>query len=305
MQEQLCPDGGYFVPLNAPGLSPQELGELLRLPAVECMAQTLNLLLDTKLTGVDMELCLGKRQVRATDLGQKTYRLEFWHNPQGHVSSMAAGLTRFLYHEAGEPSPGSWAMIAAQISVIFAAVCGLLKKGMAGPGKEVDISTVAGDLSGAMSAWYARKCGLPIGTIICGCNENSGFWELLHNGQLRTDGVAVPTSSPDSDVIVPVGLERLIYSCGGRTSVDSFLSCLWAGKTYVPETALLEELRQGLYVGVVSEPRVQSTMAGVYRNRGCVFSPYDAIAYASLQDYRAQGGSGRPCLILSRQRPAG
>lgn len=291
------------MPLNAPVLSRQELERILRLPAGECMAQALNLLLDTSLTGADVELCLGKRQVRATDLGQKVFLLECWHNPQGHVSSVAAGLVRFLFKEEAEPAPGSWAYIATQIAILFAAVGALSKEGIAGPGREVDISAVAGDLSGVMSAWYARKWGLPIGTLICGCNENSGFWELLHHGQLRTDGVAVRTFTPEADVVVPWGLERLIHSCGGQECVDSFLSCVRAGKTYVPENSLLEELRRGLYVGVVSEPRVRRTAAGVYRNRGCVLSPYDAIAYASTQDYRAQGGGGRTCFILSTHRP--
>lgn len=291
------------MPLNAPNLSTRELERLLRLPAGECMAQVLNLLLDTHLTGADVELCLGKRQVRVTDLGQKAYRLEYWHNPQGHVSSVAAGLVRFLFKEDGEPAAGSWAYVAAQMAVLFAAVGAFTKEGIACPGREVDVSAVAGDLSGIMSAWYARSWGLPIGTIICGCNENSGFWELLHHGQLRTDGVAVRTLTPEADVVVPLGLERLIYAYGGQESVDTFLNCTRAGKTYIPENSLLEELRQGLYAGVVSKPRVRSTVAGVYRNRGCVLSDYDAIAYASLQDYRAQGGSGKPCFILSTKRP--
>lgn len=291
------------MPLNTPRLSTRELERILCLPAGECMAQTLNLLLDTSLTGADVELCLGKRQVRATDLGQKSYRLECWHNPQGHVSSVASALVRFLYKENREPTPGGWAYIAAQMAVLFAAVGEFAKEGIAGPGMEVDVSAVAGDLSGVMSAYYARKWGLPIGTIICGCNENSGLWELLHHGQLRTDGVAVRTSAPEADVVIPLGLERLIHSCGGQESVYSFLNCIRAGKTYVPENSLLEEFRQGLYVGVVSDLRVRTAVTGVYRNRGCTLSAYDAIAYASLQDYRAQGGGGKPCFILSSQRP--
>ena len=303
MLDPFCPDGGLFVPLNDPELSPRELERILRLPSGECMAQVLNLLLDTRLTGADVELCLGKRQIRATDLGQKAYRLECWHNPQGNVSSVAAGLIQFLFKEERAPAPGGWAYIVTQISALFAAVGAFTKAGIAGAERKVDVSAVAGDLSGVMSAWYARKWGLPIGTIICGCNENSGLWELLHHGQIRTDGVAVHTASPDADVVVPVGMERLIYSCGGQASVESFLNCICAGKTYAPENSFLEELRRGLYVGVVSGPRVRMTAAGVYRNCGCVLSAYDAIAYASVQDYRAQGGNGGPCLLLSTQRP--
>lgn len=276
---------------------------MLCLSAGDCMAQVLNLLLDTELTGADVELCIGKRQVRVTDLGQKTYRLECWHNPQGDFSSMVAGLTRLVLKESGGDAPGSWARILVQAAVIFAAVGALVKQGSAGPGREVDISAVAGDLSGVMSAWYARKWGLPIGTIVCGCNENNGFWELLHHGQLRTDGVAVRTCAPEADVIVPSGLERLIFACGGQECVERFLSCTRAGRTYMPESALLDELRRGMYAGVVSEPRMNSTISGVWRNRGITLSSYDAIAYASLQDWRAQGGAGKPCLILSGKRP--
>lgn len=276
---------------------------MFRQSAACCMAEILDLLLDMELSGADVELCMGKRQVRVTDLGQRTYLLECWHNPQGNFSSMVTSLLRVLVKEHTEKVPGNWANILTQTAVLFAAVGALVKDGLAGPGREVDIAAVTGDLSGVMSAWYGRRWGLPIGTIVCGCNENNGFWELLHHGALHTDGIAVRTSVPDADVVVPSGLERLIYACGGHEAVKGYLDCLRAGRVYAPDKNLLDGIRQGMYAGVVSERRMNATVAGVQRNRGCIISPYDAISYASLQDWRAQGGAGKPCLILSRRAP--
>ena len=37
---------------------------------------------------------------------------------------------------------------------------------------------------------------------------------------------------------------------------------------------------------------------------GCLVSPYDALCYAGVQDYRAKSGQNRMCLVLSQRDPA-
>ena len=61
----------------------------------------------------------------------------------------------------------------------------------------MDISVVCGNFDLPMSAWYARAWGLPIGNIICCCNENGNLWNLIHHGQFRQDPVSVRTGTPE------------------------------------------------------------------------------------------------------------
>ena len=105
----------------------------------------------------------------------------------------------------------------------------LFENGALHPKIPIDIAVPSGNLSQLMAAWYARKMGLPVGTIVCCCNENNGLWKLLHKGELRTDLLAQHTHTPDCDETVPADLERLIYALGIR-QVGEVAAATLAGK---------------------------------------------------------------------------
>lgn len=272
----------------------------MKLPFHDAMAKVLNLLLDLDVAGADVALGAGKHGIRLAALRQKICVLECRHTPGGSLSALTAGLMRTLLHKE---LTGCWAEIAVRIAALFAAFGDLTQSGKLPPGTTADVAVCTGDLSGAMSAWYARKMGLPVGEIICGCNENNAMWELMNHGQLATGAPAVPTGMPEADVAVPGGLEQLIFECGGVSAVDFYLESLRVGETYIPEDALLEQMRQGIYVGVVSQTRIRDTIRRLWQSQGYLMSPYDAVAYASALDHRAQNGTGRLCVILSENNP--
>ena len=118
------------------------------------------------------------------------------------------------------------------------------------------------------------------GNIICCCNENGNLWNLIHHGQFRTDTVSVPTGTPEADVTLPAGLERLIYACGGLAEVDIYLDACRRGGMYCPRDSVLSRLGEGLDVSVVSSRRMISTISGIRGSAGYLLSPYAALAYA-------------------------
>ena len=154
-----------------------------------------------------------------------------------------------------------------------------------------------------MAAWYGRKMGLPIGTIICGCNENSALWELLHRGQMDTGALAVQTNTPEADFAIPPDLERLICeSCGQEEAGSFFWSCTEGG-TYVPSEQDRNAMREGMFAAVVSQDRVESIIPSVFRTSQYILDPYSALAYGALSDFRARFGSSRTVLLLCESSP--
>ena len=299
----LPPDGGYFLPKEPPVFSREELEALLRVNFHECTARVLNTLFDTRLTGADIELCVGKRPVRLRDLGQRMVILECWHTPEGEEAGLAGVLARLIRGGGPENRPGDWPSVAIRGALLFACLGELRRAGMVHPGQYLDFAAVAGDMSAVMSGWYARAWGLPIKNLVCVCNENNGMWELLHHGELKTDTVSVPTVTPAADIPVPAGLERLIFSCGGINETSRFVNDFRCGRTYVPEEETLERMRKGLSVSVIGIQRVIRTKAAVKRSVGYSLSSYDALCYAGVQDFRAQGGGINPCVLLSQFSP--
>ena len=100
-----------------------------------------------------------------------------------------------------------------------------------------------------------------------------------------------------------MSLERLIHSCGGAEEALRFVEKCRHGATYYPEDTLLERLRRGIYVSVVSSPRMLDTIPNAYATHGYLLSPYSALAYAGMLDFRAKKGGSRMGLILADRSP--
>ena len=168
----------------------------------------------------------------------------------------------------------------------------------------MDVSAPSGDLSSVMAAWFGRSWGLPIGNIICCCNENDEIWDLVHYGQMRTDAVAIETTTPECDFVVPPNLEYLICATQGSGEVERFVDCCHSGAAYTLQGPSLERLRDGLYVRVISQRRADSVIPNVYNTTGYLMDLYTALSYGGLLDYWAQTGESRASLILSEKSPA-
>lgn len=298
LRENRGPDGGLYLPFRTPKFSPADIDALAEKPFGQCVADVLNLLFNTKLTSWDVDFCVGRYPVRLQTLRHRIIMAESWHNPGWDFDCMVDNLAKHLC--ANITVPSDLAKIAVRIAVLFGIFGELKRSGI----NFADISVVSGDFSAPISAWYARQWGLPIGNIICCCNENNDLWNLICHGQLRTDTVSIPTIIPEADITLPADLERLIYEAGGIPEVERYLDICRRGGTYCPNDAILGRLRKNLHVSVVSSQRIEMTIPSVYRTHNYPLSPYSALAYAGLLDYRTKTGETRHAIVLAEKSPA-
>lgn len=298
LHESRSGDGGLFLPFRMPVFTEEELDGLLRRPFHQSIADILNLFFPIKLTGVDVEFAMGRRSVQLEGLGRRAFLAEAWHNPEGDYRFLERSLAKLMTKENGPV--GNWARIAVRIAIWFG-VFGQLRQ--AGMGDKVDICVVSGDFSAPISAWYAKQWGLPIGKIVCCCNENSTLWDLFRYGQMRTDTVSVTTATPDGDIAIPTDLERLIYAYGGVPETLRYLERVRQGKPYHAPEEMLEKLRREFYVSVISNQRMLQTIPSVYHTHDHLLSPYGALAYAGLLDYRTVAEEPRYGLVLEEKSP--
>ena len=66
---------------------------------------------------------------------------------------------------------------------------------------------------------------------------------------------------------------------------------------------MLQQLRQGLRINVVSSSRVETAIPNVYKTHNYVMSPASALAYSGLLDYRTKTGITRTAIVLCDQNP--
>ena len=285
--EQNASDGGMFMPFRLPVLTHDDLAQMKSSSFGSNVARILNIFFSAQLTGWEIDFCCGRSPVDIISLPRKLLIAELWHN----TGSSYAHMERALYDKlCGKNAPAEispWARIAIRISVFFAiyAMSDL---------DTFDLAIDDHEFTAPLAAWYARRMGLPIGTIICGCNDNGAVWDLLHRGEMNT------ISSSQN-----IGIEQLICATLGHGYALQFVSACRDRRTYhVPEEKL-PELSDRIFVAVTSEDRIKNVVTSVNRSNNYTLDSSAAISFGALQDYRARVGESRTTMLLSMMRQQG
>ena len=303
LKEERAPDGGLYVPTKLPVYSREELAELLNQPAGEIIARILNGFFNTKLDRLDVEFALGKRLYGMTKISHRIIIGELWRGREGGFEDLCRRLTGRISAEVGVQTPGAWMRIACRIALIFAMFAKLRADGILPAGEFMDAAALTGQFEGPYALWAARKMGLPIGEIICCCNENSGVWDLVNRGQMKLSGKVRRTITPDCDTVVPAGLELLLHERLEWDDVEKFLETQSRGGTFFLNAEEHRHFREGITAAVVSDKRVQLAIPNLYRTNGYMLCPYSALVYMGLMDYRSRPGPRRAALMLTEYDP--
>ena len=299
---ELGPDGGQFLPRIQPHFDKKALEALAARSFNQNVAHVLSLLYRRKITAWDVDLVIGKRPMGIVELNSRTLVAETWRNSDWRFDQFVERLFRVMVTDPAE-KPGQWFTMSVRIAVLFGIFGELMARGIAGAESPVDISVPSYDFQFPMAVWYAKSWGLPIGNIICCCNENNAPWTLLHQGQMRTDTPARHTVTAACDQAVPRGLERLIYATLGLEETRRYVVALEERRGYKLEPEQRELVRAGLTVTVVSQRRMEFMIHNIYRTVRWVPDPYAAMAYAGLVDFRSRAGETGTGLIISEENP--
>lgn len=299
------PDGGFFVPMRMPVFSQTDILKLTQKSFGQNVAEFLNLFFGTKISAWDMDVAIGRRVFTAKTISHRTIMGQLWNDANGDFQGVLRALAECVSQEfTGEDPIPDWLEIGIRISVIFGVFGELLSSGQISREKGVDVAVCSGSFAMPMALWYARQMGLPIRTIICGCNENGALWDLLHRGEIDTGLLSVETTTPEADFALPPDLERLIHAAlGPEEALHYWWSCT-EGKGYRLSDMNVERLGKGMFAAVVSKDRVTSIIPSVYSTNQYLLDPYGALAYGALSDYRSRTGSVGTALVLLEKKPA-
>ena len=304
LSEDRAPDGGFFVPMQMPRFDHREIMAIGEKSFSQNVAEILNLFFQTQLDSWSVDFGMGRYPVRLVPVSGRAFIAETWHNPSWNFQRLAKSVEKMIRQsDQISPVPTDWLMIAARIAVLFGIFGELMAKEECGVDSPLDVVVPVGDFSGPMAAWYAKNLGLPIGNILCCCNENAGCWNFIHKGEIRCDAPVVETTTPNCDHAVPDGLERLISQTLGYREIDRFQYAACERILYYLEPAQLQKMQEGLHVSVVGRQRLEWAILNLYRTDGYISDPYTALCYSGLMDYRARTGQTRSAIILSEESP--
>ena len=303
LAENRGPDGGFYVPMRLPRFNRDQIVELGQKTFSQIVAEMMNLFFGTKIDGQSVELAAGRYPVKYFPLNGKIIAVKAWNNPVYRFDRFVSCVEKVIRQDPISERAADWLQIAVRISVLFGVYGQLMLSRTISECQEIDVSVPSGDMSQLMAVWYARNMGLPIGTIVCCCNENHALWNLFHKGELRTDAIAERTHTPDCDYTVAPDLERLIFAASDHEEVSRFCEACRTGSVYELGPELMERLRAGIHVSVVGAKRMASTIPNLYKTTGFVADPYTALSHSGLVDYRAATGGNKPAVIISEESP--
>ena len=292
------PEQGQTIPRQEPRFDGNFAGRTFN----QNIAYVLDLLYREKISAWDVDMALGKHPLELGELGSRTVEARLWWGSDRSFDQFTRRLLGIFCGDSGE-NPSVWFTLSVRVAVLAGIIGRLQAEGRLGAGETVDLSVPSFDFQYPMAAWYARRWGLPIGRIICCCNENNAPWSLLHQDELRT-GIAVRhTLTAACDQAAPAGLERLLYAVLGPHEALQYAQAAEKGGRYRIEAEQQRLLRQELAVAVISQRRLRFLMPNIYRDSGWTPDPYTAMSYAGLVDHRAHTGDTGLGLIISQEDP--
>jgi len=202
-------------------------------------------------------------------------------------------------YKLGAVNSINWARIAAQVVYYVYAYLKAAKR----VGDKVVFAVPSGNFGNALSAYIAKRMGLPIAIVVC-TNENDVLDEFFRTGIYRVrKGVEVKvTSSPSMDIAAASNFERLIFDLVERD--PRVVIAAWEELSKNGEFDF-GQLDAGAPYDITSssttEEEVLDTIRKVHDKYKIIIDPHTAVAMKIGEDYRQ---FGYPVVVAETAQPA-
>lgn len=179
----------------------------------------------------------------------------------------------------------NWGRLLPQIVYYFHSYAKLVTAGTVRFGDEIDFCVPTGNFGDILACYYAKKAGLPVGRIICACNENNVVSDFLATGVYDKNREFVTTTSPAMDILVSSNLERLIYDALGRNSeaVSGLMKKLSKDGKYEIARGALEKIQKDFASGSSDQKEASDTIAEIFKKYNYLIDPHTAVGVSVFE----------------------
>lgn len=186
-----------------------------------------------------------------------------------------------------------------QIVYYFASYYSLVNENNIKLGEKIDVAVPTGNFGNILAAYYAKKMGLPIDTLICASNENNILEEFFNTGIYDTDREFKITTSPSMDIIVSSNLERLLYDKIGSEKTKNAMKSLKENGKFNVNKSLFSEF----FAGYATEKETEEEIKRVYDQSNYLIDPHTAVGSFVSRKYREKTKSEKYILIAATASP--
>lgn len=195
--------------------------------------------------------------------------------------------------------------LAPQIVYYFSAYLELVKAGKIAPGQKINVSVPTGNFGNILSAYYAKKMGLPIDKLICASNRNKVLYDFIRTGIYDKRRSFYRTTSPSMDILVSSNLERLLFLLSGHNDAETitYMSSLNSMGVYSVSDAIREKIRAEYLAYWSDEERTAASIKKTWEEYTYLADTHTAVALDAVGRYREETGSDAPVLVAATASP--
>ena len=178
--------------------------------------------------------------------------------------------------------------LVPQIVYYVYAYAKLLEAGEIEKGENINVVVPTGNFGNILAAYFAKRMGLPVKTLVCASNDNKVLYDFFTTGIYDRKREFILTNSPSMDILISSNLERLIYMSTGCDALAS--GNLMRGLS-----------QEGRYEVT---PEMRAFMSDfVFDDTGYLIDTHTGVAASVYGNYRKESGDDTKTVIASTASP--
>ena len=195
--------------------------------------------------------------------------------------------------------------LVPQIAYYFTSYAQLLEQGAIALGEAVDFIVPTGNFGDILAGWYAKKMGLPVGTLICASNKNNVLSRFFETGTYDCGGELYKTTSPSMDILISSNLERLLFELTGQNPapIQAWMEQRTAEKKFTVDEKTMEKARQVFFAAWADDQAASEAIGTVFHAQHVLLDPHSAVGYCAYQQYKKTKDTKRKAVLLCTASP--
>ena len=171
-------------------------------------------------------------------------------------------------------------------------------------GEQINVVVPTGNFGNILAAYFAKRMGVPIKTLICASNDNKVLYDFFTTGTYDRKRDFILTNSPSMDILISSNLERLIYlstGCDARANKALMQDLSVKGSYTVTED--MRAFMSDFAGGFAPQEENAAAIKRIFDSTGYLIDTHTGVAAAVYGDYRAKSGDTAKTVIASTASP--
>lgn len=171
-------------------------------------------------------------------------------------------------------------------------------------GEQINVVVPTGNFGNILAAYFAKRMGVPIKTLICASNDNKVLYDFFTTGTYDRKRDFILTNSPSMDILISSNLERLIYlSTGCDAGANKALMQDLSVKGSYTVTEDMRAFMSDFAGGFATQEENAAAIKRIFDSTGYLIDTHTGVAAAVYGDYRAKSGDTAKTVIASTASP--